>query len=170
MLSIPYRQSGTPSRSSSVTTPYAIHCSVGSTPKHPPSEHDHGGGFETSLRCTSPVSAITHRMSTQGKASGPLTPGGSRYVAGIGRTLPASGGSGRTGAGQSSFRLSGVQASAPTGWLESPGETGHSLAFGRSVDVGVGEGLGGGVASASSGGGHSEMPGAISFMRSRAQM
>ena len=27
MLSIPYRQSGTPSRSSSVTTPYAIHCS-----------------------------------------------------------------------------------------------------------------------------------------------
>ena len=32
--------------SSSVTTPYAIHCSVGSTPKHSRvSEHDHGGGF-----------------------------------------------------------------------------------------------------------------------------
>ena len=57
MLSIPYRQSGTPSPSSSVTTPYAIHCSVGSTT---------GGGFETSLRCTSLVSAITQRMSTQG--------------------------------------------------------------------------------------------------------
>ena len=31
MLSIPYRQSGTPSRSSSTTTPYAIHRSGGST-------------------------------------------------------------------------------------------------------------------------------------------
>ena len=93
-------QSGIPSRSSSTTTPYAIHRWAGSTA---------GGGFATSVRRTSLVANWISRISTQGWTSDPLSPVGSVYrpvVDGGTITLPA--GSVRTGAGQSSPRLASV--------------------------------------------------------------
>jgi hypothetical protein len=56
------------------------------------------------------------------------------------------------------------------GSLGSLDGTAQLLVSARSVCIGVGEVSGGGVASGSSVDGQSEMPGAISFGRSRAQM
>src|SRR6186713_2830513 len=48
----------------------------------------------------------------------------------MGWTLPPPAASGRTGEGQSSLRLSGVQASGPIGSLGSPGGTAHLFVSG----------------------------------------
>ena len=59
------------------------------------------------------VLPITARMSTQGSMSDPVSPVGSKYVSGIGWTLGTPAGSGRTGAGQSSFRLAALHPADP---------------------------------------------------------
>ena len=86
---------------------------------------------------------VKSRMSTQGSTSDPVSPVGSMCVRGIGWTLAPPAGSGRTGAGQSSFRLASLHASGPAGPL------GLGPRLGRTVGIGVG--VGSGVASASGG-------------------
>src|SRR4029079_10348667 len=133
----PYGQSVPPAASSRITMPYAIHCSLGSTAR---------GGFEASSRSTSRVSALTQLMSVQEKPVDPLSPRRSRNWTGMGRTLRAPAFSGRAGAGQSLFMLSGVQATGPIGSPESPGRTAQSVVTGGTSDAGLGDASGDAVA------------------------